>query len=577
MKRLSQISIGILSLLALVKVLLLFWAVNKGIEMSDEGYYLLWFRSAGLYPPDMHLNYYYLVQMFAGWIKWDIISLRVAGNITILSGVAVLVWSIKRYVEKLLPQAYSERTTALLFLGGIAAVFLAENPHTLSYNTVTFFLIAVASALLLYWLAVKEEISKQALWLLYTVVSFVLMAQLLVKFSSAILMAFIWIATLLYHRRSVKWLPLLASSFIGSTIFAVWFFTTQLDPQTFVDYFWISYERISGLGYTPASIFFGTYVAKDFPHFLFNLVPSLIVLAVADFTVNKRNTNGRSIIPVVVSLMVFAAQMLLVRLNYFPQLHYRFIDLVLWSVLTALFVLWRSKKLSLPVVQLTFILGSLPFVCAIGSAVNMPMSLFFYVHPWVMLLIVLWQLVDTNRIPQALSSAIQLVTILVSFVVFFWVFVWPQYLPHGFAAPLYQQTHKPLENNSLLVDSLTSEFISGTHTLLHKGDFEPNDYLLALYDLPGLVYLMEGYSPQVIWYFGETTRATLDEAVNNTCMHINNITEDHVYIIKPLKVDERVLTSLKNSSIGFPEHYTLQGIVYDPYSKRNMEVWSPNN
>lgn len=577
MKRLYQIGLGALGLLAIVKLLLLFWAVNKGIEMTDEGYYLLWFRSAGLYPPDMHLNYYYLIQMFVGWIEWDIVALRIGGNLTMLAAVATLIWGLKHYLKELLPAIFTMQTISLASLAGIAAIFLAENPHTLSYNTVTFFLMAVTTALLLYWIALKDKLSKYALWSLYTVISFVLMAQLLVKFSSAILMGGIWLVALVYHRRNVKVLPLLTSTVAGSAVFLLWFFTTQLDPKTFVEYFWISYERISGLGYTPARIFFGTYIAKDLPHFLMNLAPSMVVLVIGDLLINKKQRPNKSIAPVVVSLVIFAAQMLFVRLNYFPQLHYRFIDLVLWGMLTALFLLRRSQKLSISIIQLSLILGALPFVCAIGSAVNMPMSLFFYVHAWVMLVVILWQFIDTSKLTKVFSALFQFATIAASFGVFFWVFVWPQYLPHGFAAPLYQQTHKPLKSNSLLVDSLTAEFISGTDELLQKGDFEPNNYILALYDLPGLVYLMEGYSPQVIWYFGETTRETLDESVNNTCMHIANITEEHVYIIKPTKVDERVLSSLQNSKLGFPEQYTLQGIVYDPYNKRDMEVWSPNN
>lgn len=576
MKRLYQIGLGSLGILAIVKVLLLFWAVNKGIEMTDEGYYLLWFRSADLYPPDMHLNYYYLIQMFAGWINWDIITLRIGGNITILAGVAALVWGIKHYLQQLIPEVYSTRLLILILLAGIAAVFLAENPHTLSYNTVTFFLMAFAAALLLYWLAYKNEFKQTALIVLFTVLSFVLMAQLLVKFSSAILMGGIWLVALLYHHRSVKVFPIVGSSLLGSVIFLVWFFTTQLDPKTFVEYFWVSYERISGLGYTPTRIFFGTYLAKDLPHFVINLTPTLAVL-IASYMLLNRGGKENKTTPVVVSFVVFCAQMLLLKLNYFPQLHYRFIDLMLWAMLTALFILWRTKKLSKPIVQLSLILGAIPFVCAIGSAVPLPMSLFFYVHAWVMLVVMLWHMASTIRSLSIVAPSVQLVSIAASFVVFFKVFLWPQYLPHGFAAPLFEQTHKPLDDRSLLVDSLTSELIAGTHQLLQKGDFEPNDYLLALYDLPGLVYLMDGYSPQVIWYFGETTRETLDESVNNTCMHIGNINEEHVYIIKPTKVDPRVLTSLENSRLDFPDSYTLQGMVYDPYSKREMEVWSPNN
>lgn len=576
MKLANKIGLSLLGALAFAKVLLLFWASNKGIEMSDEGYYLLWFRSAHLYAPDMHLNYYYLVQMLALWVDWDLKAMRIAGILVELASVSVLTWGIAKYLKAKVSQLYSTDLIAWLFIGGVASTFMAEHPRSLSYDSITFFLMSGAGSLLLYWLSVSKLASKQKTFAVFLLLGFVLTAQFLVKFSSAILMSMIWIVALLANKDLQKTGIKLIASLLGIGGFVVWFFATQLDPETLVEYYRISYERISGLGYTPMHIFFGTYVAKDLPHFAMNLAPAILVLVASRLFLEKKGSQYKVLVPLVLSFVVFVVQMLTVELHYFPQLHYRFIDLVFWAILAPVFLLWREGKLDFNKLQLTLVLLLIPFTCAIGSAVNMPMSLFSNVPVWVMLALLLWQELKELANSRIAASTLQYATTLLSFVVFVWVFVWPQYLPHGFAAPLFEQTTKPLETEDMLVDSTTASFITETHQLLQKGDFERNDYLLALYDLPGMVYLMEGYSPQVPWYFGETTRETLDEAVNNTCMHITNISEEHVYILKPVQVDPRVMDCLQNSSLDFPEQYTLQGLVYDPYNQRKMEVWSPN-
>lgn len=572
----NRLHIGtvVLMALALLKVTLLFWAANKGIEMTDEGYYLLWFRSAHLYPPDMHLNYYYLVQMFASFVEWDLLAMRIGGIVTELGAVFMLGWGLHEYLTKYQPKWYSNNLMVLLMAGGLASIFMAEHPRSLSYDSVTHLLVATGSGLLLYWLAIKEQLKNRLTLLVFLLLGFVLAAQFLVKFSSSVLLVTTWIVVLLAHRKQVKPAAAAGGLLLGLAFFAGWFFATQLSPAKLVEYYTISYQRISALGYTPWHIFFGTYVGKDLPHFSLNIAPALIVLVALWFGLKTKEPKLRFTAAMLMSLGVLILQFVLLKLSYFPQWHYRFIDLILWGLFTTGFLLWQHggfKKHLYPI----FILGVLPFTCAIGSAVNMPMSLFSYVPAWVLLALLLWQALASRLKIQRLSKGMQYGTIVASFVVFGQVFVWPNYLPHGFAAPLYEQTHRPLQSENLLVDEPTAAFISGTKTLLQKGDFKPNNYLLALYDLPGLVYLMEGYSPQVTWYFGETTRETLEESVKNACLHISNIDEQDVYIIKPIDIHPEVLECLSNSSLRFPHAYQLEGNVFDPYSKREMQVWSP--
>lgn len=55
----------------------------------------------------------------------------------------------------------------------------------------------------------------------------------------------------------------------------------------------------------------------------------------------------------------------------------------------------------------------------------------------------------------------------------------------------------------ILVDAATATFFHQLKNLLAQGGFHPDDPLLALYDVPGLVYVCGGVSPEAPWYFSK--------------------------------------------------------------------------
>jgi len=132
-----------------------------------------------------------------------------------------------------------------------------------------------------------------------------------------------------------------------------------------------------------------------------------------------------------------------------------------------------------------------------------------------------------------------------------------------------------MAHDRVKLDPPTAKFVTDTKQLLAQQGFVPGGYILALYDLPGFVYLLEGYSPEVLWYFGETTRATTEEAVNNTCWHIGNITNPNVFVVKPVTIHPDVTKCLSFSKLNFPASYNMAGTVYNTYCKCEMEVWAP--
>jgi hypothetical protein len=572
----TSIAIILLLLLAAIKLAILVWSVDKGFEMTDEGYYLLWFHSAHLYAPDMHLNYYYLVQLLFGWVDWDITTMRIGGIVTEVGAVLALGWGLSKYLKAKLPELYSPAFVTVLLVGGFAVLFTAEHPRSLSYDSVTHLLTAIGGGLLLAWLSFNEKPKGWQLIVFFALLGVILAAQFIVKFSSAILLAGLWASVSLLAKRKRGTIVLATlSTLLGMGLLFTGLFGTQISLSTFLEYYRISYERISQLGYSPIDIVLKTYLAKDTVHFALNIGPALLIILGALFAFKNQETKKSIFRAMALGLGVFVMQAFLFPTNYFPQWHYRFIDLLLLLIISGSYVAWQFTTAGRAVFILSLVLFALPFVCAIGSAINWAMSLFSYLPAWIMLVVVLWHYIGKQTGMRVWAEIVQYSIIIGSFLIFLQVFLYPNYLPHGMAASMAAQTEQAVAYDPIKLDSPTAKFVNETEQLLTSNGFKPGNYLLALYDLPGLVYLMQGYSPQVPWYFGETTRATVKEAVDNTCWHISEITETNVFVVKPVTVHPDVSNCLSSSKINFPTNYLKAGNVYNTYCKCEMEVWAP--
>lgn len=572
----TRLAILLLLILAATKLLILAYTVGRGFEMTDEGYYLLWFHSAHLYAPDMHLNYYYLVQLFFGWVKWDITAMRIGGIVTEVGAVLALGWGVRNYLKAKLPQLYSPALLAMLLLGGFMSIFTAEHPRSLSYDSVTHLLMAMGTGMLLTWQARSTRPKNAQLLVFFMMLGVLLASQFIVKFSSAILLAGLWLLVSVVWPRPIKATVIgIAGTVAGIAILLVALFGTQISLAQFMEYYRISYERIALLGYSPVDIVLKTYLAKDTFHFMINIGPALGAIFAALWGLQSLAPAKRITWAMGIGIAVFVGQAILLPTHYFPQWHYRFVDALLLLMVSGSFILWRYAQAGAQVWLLLLVLFAMPFVCAIGSAINWAMSLFSYLPAWLMLVIVLWAYIKQQIGTKIVSTVVPLAVTVGSYIIFLQVFLYPNYLPHGMAAPMQQQTEQPLAYDPVKLDGPTATFVKQTEMLLTANGYQPGNYLLALYDLPGLVYLLQGYSPQVPWYFGETTRATVKEAVDNTCWHVSEITDTNVFVIKPLALHPEVVQCLSASKLRFPDRYLLAGKVYNPYCKCEMEVWAP--
>ncbi len=575
--KVTSYGLWLLAVLTLVKLAILLWSVDKGLEMTDEGFYMLWFNSEHLYSPDLHLNFYYLIQLFFSWIDWTVTAMRIAGIVADVGAVVAIVWGVAHFIQGRLPQLYSPKLFTVLAIGGFSVLFMAENPRMLSYYSVTHLLVGTGTGMLLYWLSREQSAKPWQTLAFFAGLGAILACQFVVKFSSSILLTGLWLALPLIDRKPrSRYLLSSAGAIIGFVALFCLLFIFQLSPAEMVTVVKDGYNRIAPLGYSPIKIILQKYIQADLVNFAINTLPAFLSMMVSLAVLKASNTVKRISLSLGVALFVFVLQQWLFPTSYFSAWYFRWIDVSLLLILSGTYLLWRFTKAPRSMYIMSFALFCLPFFCAIGSAVNFALMLMPYQASWLILILLQWAYLKQELGIAVVSTAIRYTMILMGFGIFAHVFIWPNYLPNGIAAPLYEQTERVAEHDAVKMDPPTANFVNQTRQMLVSNGFKPGNFILAMYDLPALVYLLQGNSPKISWYYGEGIRDTKKESLTYTCKYIGEMAfVEHIYIVRPKTINPQVEACLRASALGFPEKYILAGTVFNPYYKYETEIWVP--
>jgi hypothetical protein len=164
---------------------------------------------------------------------------------------------------------------------------------------------------------------------------------------------------------------------------------------------------------------------------------------------------------------------------------------------------------------------------------------------------------------------------LLSVVVVFMTYQWTSnvlYHPYRLLANLPNQT-APLGGNfprdaQLLLDKGSWNFLEDIYQAVHtRTDFRPGDPIIGLYNLPGVVYMLGGYSPGAIWY----TAAQANLSAYCTSLGASEGDRSRAIIMVTRTIPDPMIKCLHKSLINFPENYEMVATIKDPYRK-NTEV-----
>lgn len=552
----------LLWLVVLVKTGLALWFVRSGFDLTDEGCYMLWYK----YPDtDPHPFYYFhkMVLGFLPFVDWDIISLRLlkfVGDWVVILLISGLIW---RVVKR----------DALFIIAAVGLGFCTTIFSRIFYEGDMSHLLVVLSLSIPFFFY-QDDKPKRFSWGILLGAVFIGL-QFFNKFSASVVSFGLLLAVIFYLKRG--WVPiinLLAGTVIGAVLF---FMATGYSPAGW----WAEYKAgymyvIEPLGYDPLGLLL--YYGVDMMMLLFlSLVPLLINRLI-------RRLNTSEVIERNASVLFAGVVMLFMVVYYvflprpYSDAHYQHQSVLLnyWYVpmiAGLLYQFFYANRHAFSRVEraLMVILFLMPGISLVGTGTSMAVSLSAYLSPWFGLLVFLYLRSDMPKFRY--YYAMLAAGTLLMFSYFQLAEPFRQVLP---VTEQNQAVEGP--NETIYLGKYHAGFVAETKAILQDASVPPQYPMVALHNLPGLVYLVGGYSPATPWYV-DVSWLEYDSYVAQTrdfnCLHIGRIKLFErrlpVFMIHTKALAD-IQACLKTHGFDLKKDYQKPVAVYDPFLQKELQA-----
>lgn len=561
----------VLLLLLLGKVVATVYFANTTFDFTDGGCYMLWYDEPS---NDPHPFYYFhrIVLGLFPTIDWNIISLRILKMASELLVIAAMTFAVYQNLKG------SNRgiKTLLFTFGFIGLGYFSTWFSWIFYEyDLTYLLSVVALSLVVGSLKVKRN------WIFTW---FVLLAGMLVsiqffnKFSTSILLLLaIMVIVQLCRPGWRNHLSFLAGIVLGfGAFFVIIDYTLEQWYQEYLDgYAYL----IKPLGYKPFKLIW-MYILNLWPLPFIALSPIVLHHLLSHMAkVANVGVRPRKLFAIVLSAMLviyyftFPSKYLNVDNPSVSVLFYFwYFPLVSYFLYYAFYHI-DFKKIDRRQWVMMIVWFVLPAVLFLGTATSATLSISSFLVPWYGLLLYL--------ILKHGKSGIQYSVLVVAFVSCF-VFVANHIeRPYWTNKPIYYpRLAVQAPNEVILLDTARAQFVNKTKAILKDADIEPGYPIVALHDLPGLVYLVGGYSPATPWYFNvldarqEELKCKMKEF---NCLHISRISmfeeRDPVFMINEVAYSG-VLACLIHYGYDIEKEYERPRKVSNPIIRPRIRQFS---
>jgi hypothetical protein len=484
--------------LAWISVLL--WASNRGFDITDEGFYM--YKYSDLNTSKVSYTNFHLIQKFLfPFIEPTVQNLRIEKLLLCIAGAAAFTAAIEGYCRQVLQVIIQKRETILLgilIFSGFTLTY-AFGPQTPAYNFFSSFFITLASSLFIIDISKKHETR----WVILIYLLIGALCQLLfqVKFSNAIIAAFVFIDFyLLYNLIALpNKLAVIKQTFLRLVLMLTGFFIFHvLFCGGFEAALEFSKRQVSGItelkGYD-SDVLIDTYLSTFTTVFdsLCTLKFILVCLSLAGIVYGQVKNNQ----------YVFYSSIILQVLAIFRfKLYYggeankteQTIIYLLWIIAFLVIFLIQQKRnnsanrpVQLQRILFALFLFFIPFAGALGTNNKLHIQVIFYIPFWMALLYI-----------QAINSRLQ--EKMVTVVTFLSVLAMLQSLdsvlnhPYRINGGLFAQNESStIGKENLMIDKACSESIAAIDSVLKVSNIKDNDYLFCFSDLAGLGYVL--YQP----------------------------------------------------------------------------------
>lgn len=526
----------LLLLILAAKVSATVFFANTTFDFTDGGCYMLWYSEPDNDPHPFYYFHRIVLGLFPA-IDWNIVSLRLLKMSSELMVVGAMTFAVFQNLKE-----HSKNMATLVFAFAFIGLgyFSTWFPWIFYEYDLTYFLSVVSLSLVIGCIKVKRN------WLFTSVliISGVLTGiQFFNKFSASILLLMALLIIVQLCRPNWKnHLALFFGILIG---FGAFFEIIKYTPQQWYQEYLDGYQYvIKPLGYKPLTLLW-MYVLNLWPLPLIAISPILfhkLILVIA----NKFNVEliaSKLFAPVLsvtigVYFVTFPAKFLNIENQSVSMLYYYWYFPIVSYFLYYFFYHIEIKEISRVQRVVIIVWLVLPVMLFLGTATSAALALSSFLVPWYGLL--LYLLINYSK--AALQHSV-LIVAFISGLVFYSNHI---QRPYWTNKPIYYpRLAIETPNGNILLDSATARFVQHTKRVLAHANIEKGYPMVALHDMPGLVYIVGGYSPATPWYFKvfDSKQKELDCMMKDfNCLHISRIKQfeqrDPVFLINEVSYSE---------------------------------------
>lgn len=597
--KINNFIIILLATLLVLIITVLIFSLNRGIDFSDEGGFLLSYANVDIYRGGIY-NYHIIINRLTNWFNPGIIEYRWMPLSSIVITSITLTYGLYKWLlaKKKLKRDFRKFLIILLFISIGSFLFRFSGLATISNNTLTNFFLQTCTGIILYLFSIEPEtLLKRRNLILLSIIGLFSIYGFFVKFSTGIIQLFVYILVFILFLKDhpIK----LKLIIVGSIIFGacLGFFSYFMFFQGYSE--WIlnfKQEYLILSDHSPVFIF-ERYFNNFQSFFIFNLRYFSWLLIFPIFIYYQRNIfsnlNSRGYQYLRFLILFISVIIFIYELYYFKFYRSTFastgwknayIYIVIISLQLSILLAYKLKEKSISyrffsenfnILLLLSLLFLTPFIGAFGTRNIIFLNALIHSAPWFVTILILLIYLAKKIKSQVIIS---LFIIIPSLVTTTQIIDGNTFIPYHALfftknkSNQFHQTEKVVEISRLsgiYVDKKTKTFLLELKQLLLDNNFKKG-YPIFGFHMPGIVYLMEGISPGMPYYFNRKRDLKAFENFNlQNNPPIIMLTDENPII------DELLLT-MNAKGVDFPDSYLMKGEVYFPNTKSMLKVYFPN-
>lgn len=481
------------------------WSMNKGFDLSDEGYYITGYNNLIESPYGLSA-FYFLTNKTLSNLGSGLIFFRAARLLLTIIGSLFLSVTFFNWVKKFnyIKKEQEKRTLVSISLFCLlgSLVSYSIGPQTLSYNHYTLFFGNLFLGLL--FLAFSFSHNVKTSIIISAVCGIICGLEFFVKIPTSILLSFLFLCVqvlLFKHLRSFSFINLLVFVFSAMLAFTVISFPSS--PLLVLNEYY--YVISSASKFTSHNVFdilidYKNGLYELWNSHLYNFVPLFLSLIIASFISHQNKyivikAVGKYLYLFILLFMIYK----LFVMGYFSagSKHYGTISLIyilFIFIFTGLFIFqYAASKIKLlssffiEKIALISILLFFPIICSLGSTNNLQIQILFFLNSWFLVIYLIYAFTKFEKSKLNFSISVLMITITLKSTID--IFSGLVIAPYRVNGELWKQTEAlkiQSINETIFVDKELKNSIAILQNLV---EMKKTDALFVSSDLIGLSYI----------------------------------------------------------------------------------------